>query len=110
MLVQPGLADVFKRMVAAEAAASGHRRDGIRAARDAFYRGDIARTIVGCAQAAGGILSLEDLAGFEAEYERPVTTSFHGYDVHGQSTWTQGAVLLPDAEHPRALRSQVHGP
>ena len=94
VLVQPGLADVFKRMVAAESAASGHRRDGIRAARHAFYRGDIARTIVDCAQGAGGILSLEDLAGFEAEYEDPISTSFHGYDVYGQSVWTQGAVLL----------------
>ena len=94
VLVQPGLADVFKRMVAAESAAYGHRRDGIRAARDAFYRGDIARTIVDCAQGAGGILSLEDLAGFEAEYEQPISTGFHGYDVYGQSVWTQGAVLL----------------
>ena len=93
VLVQPGLADVFRRMVAAESAATGHRRDGIRAARDAFYRGDVARTIVDCAQGAGGILSLEDLAGFEAEYETPISTSFHGYDVYGQSTWTQGAVL-----------------
>ena len=93
VLVQPGLVDVFKRMVAAESAASGHRREGIRAARDAFYCGDIARTIVECAQSVGGVLSLEDLAGYHAEYEQPVATSFHGYDVYGQSTWTQGAVL-----------------
>ena len=93
VLVQPGLVDVFKRMVAAESAASGYRREGIRAARDAFYCGDIARTIVECAQSVGGVLSLEDLAGYHAEYEQPVATSFHGYDVYGQSTWTQGAVL-----------------
>ena len=93
VLVQPGLVDVFKRMVAAESAAPGYRRDGIRAARDAFYCGDIARTIVKCAQSVGGVLSLEDLAGYHAEYEQPVATSFHGYDVYGQSTWTQGAVL-----------------
>ena len=93
VLRQPGLADVFKRMVEAEGAAAGHRQAGIRAARDAFYRGDIARTIVDCAQSVGGVLSMDDLAGYSAEYERPIGTSFHGYDVHGQSTWTQGAVL-----------------
>ena len=94
LLVQQGLADVFKGMVAAESGAPGHRRDGVRAARDAFYTGDIARTIVDCAQRVGGILSLDDLAGYRAEYEEPLSTSFIGHDVYGQSTWTQGAVLM----------------
>ncbi len=94
MLVQPGLADVFKRMVAAENAGPGHRREGIRAARDAFYKGDIAQTIVECAQRVGGILSLEDLAGFHAEFEEPLKTSFMGHEIHGQSVWTQGPALM----------------
>ncbi|MCH8109134.1 MAG: gamma-glutamyltransferase family protein [Chloroflexi bacterium] len=94
MLVQPGLADVFKRMVAAENAGPGHRREGIRAARDAFYKGDIAQSIVECAQRVGGILSLEDLAGYHAEFEEPLSTSFMGHEIYGQSVWTQGPVLM----------------
>ena len=94
MLVQPGLADVFKRMVAAENAGPGHRREGIRAARDAFYKGDIAQSIVECAQRVGGILSLDDLAGYHAEFEEPLNTSFMGHEIYGQSVWTQGPVLM----------------
>lgn len=94
ILVQPGLADVFKRMVAAERAASGNRCDGVRAANDAFYRGEIAQMMIEGVQRVGGILSLDDLASCEAQYETPVKTSYLGYEIHGHSTWTQGMVLM----------------
>ncbi len=94
LLVQPGLADVLKRMVAAENGTPGHRADGLRAAGDEFYKGDIARTIVDCAQRVGGVLSLDDLAAYEAKYETPATSSFMGHDIYGQTTWTQGPVLM----------------
>jgi gamma-glutamyltranspeptidase/glutathione hydrolase len=94
ILVQPGLADVFKRMVAAERAASGNRRDGVRAANDAFYRGEIAQMMIEGVQRVGGILSLDDLANYEAQYETPVKISYLGYEIHGHATWTQGMVLM----------------
>ena len=94
LLVQSALAGTLKRLVAAESAAPGHRLDGLRAARDSFYRGDIARAIVDSAQSVGGILSLEDLSAYQAKYEEPVKTTFMGYEVHGQSTWTQAPVLM----------------
>jgi gamma-glutamyltranspeptidase/glutathione hydrolase len=94
MLAQPGLADVFKRMVAAERSASGNRLTGIRAANDAFYRGEIAQMMIDGVQRVGGILSLDDMANYEAQYEAPVKTSYLGYEVHGHSTWTQGMVLM----------------
>ena len=94
LLVQKGLANTLKRMVAAENAAPGHRLAGLRAARDAFYKGDIARTIVECAQRVGGILSLEDLASYHAKFDEPVKSSFMGHEIHGHSTWTQGPVLM----------------
>jgi gamma-glutamyltranspeptidase/glutathione hydrolase len=93
MLVQPGLANTFIRMVAAENAAQGNRLDGIRAARDDFYKGGIARTIVDLAQSVGGILEMDDLAGYHAEYEEPVKTTFMGYEIAGQSAWCQAPVL-----------------
>jgi gamma-glutamyltranspeptidase/glutathione hydrolase len=94
ILVQPGLADVFKRMVAAERATCGNRRDGIRAAGDAFYRGEIAQMLIAGARRVGGILSLDDMATYEAQYAKPVKTSYLGYEIHGHSTWTQGMVLM----------------
>lgn len=94
MLVQSGLADVFLQMVAAERSAGGTRIDGIKAAGDSFYKGDIAKTIVKNAESVGGILSLEDMANYEPQYEEPIKTSYMGYEIHGQSVWTQGMVLM----------------
>src|SRR5438132_5710995 len=50
------------------AAASRGREAGLEAARDAFYRGDIARKIVAFMKQEGGLLSAEDLS----EYSSPV--------------------------------------
>ena len=94
LLVQKALANTLKKMVAAENAASGNRLAGLRAARDVFYRGEIAQTIVEGAQRAGGILSMEDLDGYRAQFHEPVKTTFMGHDIYGHSTWTQGPVLM----------------
>ena len=37
---------------------------------------------------------MPSLAAYEAKYETPVKTGYMGYEVHGQQTWTQGAVLM----------------
>ena len=94
LLVQKQLAATMKKMVEAESDAAGHRAAGIRAAREMFYRGDIARTIVQCSDKVGGLLSLEDLTSYRATFEEPVSTTYMGYEICAQSTWTQGAVLL----------------
>ena len=94
LVVQKQLGATLRTMVQAELEAGGNRVAGVRAARDAFYRGSIARAIVANSQQVGGLVSLEDLEAYSAPYEDPVTTSFMGYQVHAQSTWTQGAVLL----------------
>jgi len=94
LLVQPGLARTLRRMAQADARATGHRLAGIAAAREAFYRGDIARDIVAASQSVGGTLAPEDLAGYAARFEEPIKTTFMGYEITGQSTWTQGLVLM----------------
>ena len=66
----------------------------MRAARDCFYTGEIAQIIHDCAHRVGGILGLKSLASYEAKYETPLKTSYMGHEVHGQRTWTQGAVLM----------------
>ena len=94
LLVQKGLGSILRKLVEAESAAPGHRLDGVRAARDCFYTGEVAQIIHDCAHSVGGILGLKSLAPYEAKYETPLKTSYMGYEIHGQRTWTQGAVLM----------------
>ena len=94
LLVQTGLAQILRRLVAAENAEPGHRLDGIRAARDSFYTGEVAQIIAECSERVGGVLDMGSLAAYEAKYETPISTSYLGHEVHGQRTWTQGAVLM----------------
>jgi gamma-glutamyltranspeptidase/glutathione hydrolase len=94
LLVQPGLANTFRSMVSSGDTGPENRVDGIQFARHAFYQGPIARTIADCSQRTGGILGLQDLAGYKSKYEKPVSTTFKGYEIWGHSTWTQGPVLM----------------
>src|SRR5260370_6358660 len=97
MFRQPNLARTLRAIVAAEktALATSHDRAGaIRAGRDAFYKGDIARRIADADKAAGGVFAYDDLASFHGKIEKPSTTNFHGYDVYKAGPWDQGPVLL----------------
>ncbi len=94
---QPNLARTLRAIVAAEHAeyAKSHDRGaGIRAGRDAFYTGDIARRIADADHAAGGVFTYDDLASYHGRIEKPVTTHFHGFDVYKAGPWDQGPVLL----------------
>ena len=94
LLVQKGIAATLRALVEAEHAAEGNRVDGVRAARKCFYTGEVGRIIAECSQRVGGILDVDSLADYEAKYETPIKTSFLGHEIHGQRTWTQGAVLM----------------
>ena len=94
LLVQKALANTLRKMVAAENGASGDRLAGLRGARDTFYNGDIARAFVEGAQRVGGVLSLEDMAGYQAEFAEPLKSTFMGHEIYGHSTWSQGPVLM----------------
>lgn len=93
LLVQPALAATLKAMVQPQARAQD-RAEGLRFARQAFYEGAVAQKIVDCAQGVGGILSLQDLAGYKSQYAEPVKTTFMGYEILGQDTWTQGPMMM----------------
>jgi gamma-glutamyltranspeptidase/glutathione hydrolase len=49
--------------------------------RDAFYKGDIARTIGKYMQENGGFLSYEDMAAHHGEWVEPQSVNYRGYDV-----------------------------
>ena len=75
------------------AAANGDRVAALAAARDAFYKGDIARTITDYHRANGGLLTPADMAGYSPRFEPTVKGHFAGYDVHCCGPWSQGPAL-----------------
>ena len=94
LLVQPGLANTLRTLRDAAAEAPGDRSQRMQAARDAFYRGPIAKLIAECSDKVGGIISTDDLASYHSRFETPVGGSFHGYEINGQDSWTQGPMLM----------------
>ena len=94
-LVQPGLANTLRAML--PGSGNGHalsRVEGLQKARDVFYRGPVAQQIADSVARVGGIMSTDDLAAYKSQFDSPVKTTFHGYEIYGQNTWTQGPVLM----------------
>ena len=62
--------------------------------RDAFYKGDIARTIDAYMAEHGGFLTVEDLAKHTSEWVTPLSINYRGYDVYELPPNGQGIVAL----------------
>jgi gamma-glutamyltranspeptidase/glutathione hydrolase len=62
--------------------------------RDAFYKGDIARTIGTFMEEQGGFLSYDDLAEHHSEWVEPVSTNYRGYDIWELPPNGQGIAAL----------------
>lgn len=93
--VQADLARTLQHMADEERrAAAGGRAAGLAAARDAFYRGDIARAIVALQRQEGGFLSLADLASFRSKIEPVLARRWRGHEVIVCGPWCQGPALL----------------
>lgn len=103
IIYNPDLASMLKSLCEREAAKT-ERVAGIEAAVDEFYRGEVARRIVefinekpvldDSGKEHTGLLTLEDLAGWSAEIEEPLSLDYKGLTVHKCSSWTQGPVFL----------------
>lgn len=62
---------------------------------DAFYVGEIAAQIVNCVQEAGGFLSLEDLASYQANWVDPISIQYkNGFAFHEIPPNSQGLTAL----------------
>ena len=105
ILVQSDWADTFALLVEAERkAARQGRTAALRAARDVFYRGEIASEIVRFARstevmdasgrAHAALLSQDDFAAYSARVEKAVSADYRGLTVHKCNTWCQGPVFL----------------
>src|SRR5260221_306900 len=91
----PGLATTLTKMVEAERPAKAQGRGaGIAAARDRFYKGDIAADMVAFLKKNQAPFELDDFAEFYARVEAPAMTTYRGYQVYKHSTGSQGPVLL----------------
>jgi gamma-glutamyltranspeptidase/glutathione hydrolase len=95
LFVQADLARSLQLMADEERAASRHgRAAGLRAARDAFYRGDLAAAMVRYHRDNGGWLTADDLASYRSEVAPPVRSAFGNMEVLTCGPWCQGPVLL----------------
>src|SRR5918993_5787619 len=91
----PALARTLRRMVEAERAAKRRgRAAGVAAARDRFYKGDIAKEMVAFLQKHGAPFDLSDFAEYYARIEEPAKTTYRGYTVYKHGFGSQGPVLL----------------
>ena len=97
LMVNADLGRLIRYMMEAERQAlaeGGSRSEGIRAARDAFYKGDPARAVDEFFREHGGIVRYEDLVEYESEWTEPLGTNFHGYDVYTTDGWSQGPRIV----------------
>ncbi len=62
--------------------------------RDAYYRGDLAKTICAFIQEQGGFLTERDFAENTAEWVEPISTNYRGYDVWELPPNGQGLSVL----------------
>ena len=62
--------------------------------RDAFYKGDIAKTVADYMEQLGGFLSERDFADHTSEWVEPVSLNYRGYDVWELPPNGQGIAAL----------------
>jgi gamma-glutamyltranspeptidase / glutathione hydrolase len=60
----------------------------------AFYTGPIADQLVGEMQAGGGLISKQDLAGYQAHVREPIHGTYRGYDVYASPPPSSGGTCL----------------
>ena len=68
VLVQKDLARTFRRV--------------IEGGTEVFYRGEIAQEIARFCRVNDGLISEEDLADFEVQWETPISSTYKGYDIY----------------------------
>jgi gamma-glutamyltranspeptidase / glutathione hydrolase len=76
----PGLATSLRRIAAKGA--------------NGFYQGATAKAIVDTLHQLGGVMTLDDLAGFKPEWVEPISTSYRGWTVYELPPNTQGIAAL----------------
>jgi len=104
LLVQNNLARTLRRLAGAERSAEGSRLQGLKAAREYFYSGPIAREIVSFTSTNPildatraphtSLLETGDFSRYETRIEDTVAVEFGEVRVHKCGPWSQGPVFL----------------
>ncbi|MBH66830.1 MAG: gamma-glutamyltransferase, partial [Rhodospirillaceae bacterium] len=74
-------------------AAKGDREVGLQAARNAFYKGDIAVAISDYHSQNGGWITMKDMADFNVTIEPPIKVERQGVTLYTCGPWCQGFSL-----------------
>src|SRR5438132_1010 len=91
----PDLARTLRRLVEAETQNKNKgRHEALKAARDRFYKGDIAREMAKFSEENGGLFRYEDFANYTAKIEDPVSIDYHGYQIYKSASASQGPAEL----------------
>jgi gamma-glutamyltranspeptidase/glutathione hydrolase len=91
----PDLAATLKKLVDSEREAKAKGRKGaLLAARDRFYKGDIARELARFSEENGGLFRYEDFAEYTAKVETPVSVDYRGLTVYKNPSANQGPAEL----------------
>ncbi|PYR55880.1 MAG: gamma-glutamyltransferase [Acidobacteria bacterium] len=91
----PDLGRTLRRLVEAERASTAKgRHEALKAARDRFYKGDIAREMARFSEENGGLFRYDDFAAYTAKIETPVSTEYRGYRVYKNPSASQGPAEL----------------
>ncbi|KZB86438.1 gamma-glutamyltransferase family protein [Amycolatopsis regifaucium] len=111
----PALADTWERLLAEAESVSG-REAQIDAGRRAWSQGFVAEAIDSFSRGAfrddsgrdhAGLLTGEDLAGWEATYEDALQVDFGDWGLVKMGAWTQGPALLQQARLLDGLRAEL---
>ena len=78
--------------------------------RDAFYRGEIAQSIVATSTELGGTMKPDDLADFSAEWVEPISIDYHGWKVYELPPNGQGMAALEMLNIMSTLQPDKAGP
>jgi gamma-glutamyltranspeptidase/glutathione hydrolase len=91
----PDLARTLKKLVEAEREnISQGRHEALKAARDRFYKGDIARDMARFSEENGGLFRYADFASYSTRVETPVSIDYRGYRVYKNPSASQGPAEL----------------
>jgi len=84
-LLQPELARTLRRIA--------------QFGREGFYSGPVAEALIAEVKRAGGILSAEDLAGYQVRWRAPVRGEYRGFEVISFPPPSSGGVALIEMLH-----------
>jgi gamma-glutamyltranspeptidase / glutathione hydrolase len=91
----PDLARTLHKLIEAErAAAARGRHEALKAARDRFYKGDIAREMARVSEELGGLHRYQDFADYTSKIETPISVTYRGHQIYKNPSASQGPAEL----------------